>query len=64
MEKANRMLQDASSTSGSKQAEAVNTAVYIKNRSPITAVKGCMPEEKWAKKKVSVAHYLQYCLSS
>lgn len=56
LEAARCMLQDA----GLKKefwAEAVNTAVYIKNRCPTKAVMGTTPEEKWSGKKVSVSHF-------
>lgn len=55
MEKARCMLQDAGLD---KQfwAEAVKTAVYIKNRTPTKAVMGVTPEEKWSGKKVDVSH--------
>lgn len=55
MDKTRCMLQDA----GLKKqywAEAANTAVYLKNRSPTKAVMGTTPEEKWTSKKVNVAH--------
>ncbi|CAG9135108.1 unnamed protein product [Plutella xylostella] len=35
-------------------AEAVNTAVYLKNRSPTRAVMGATPEEAWTNKKVDL----------
>ncbi|CAG9136577.1 unnamed protein product [Plutella xylostella] len=51
MEKVRCMLMDAGL--GMKfWAEAVNTAVYLKNRSPTKAVLGATPEEKWSKKKI------------
>jgi len=37
-------------------AEAVNTAVYLKNRSPHKAVKGATPEEVWSGEKVNLSH--------
>ena len=37
-------------------AEAVSTAVYIRNRSPTKAVDGMTPFEAWKKKKPSVSH--------
>lgn len=55
MEKARCMLQDA----GLKKefwAEAVNTAVYLKNRSPTKAVMGCTPEERWSGKKENISY--------
>ncbi|KAG7310616.1 hypothetical protein JYU34_003408 [Plutella xylostella] len=55
MEKTRCMLQEA----GLEQkywAEAVNTAVYLKNRSPTMSVKGYTPEEKWTGKRVSVSY--------
>lgn len=53
MEKVRCMLMDAGL--GMKfWAEAVNTAVYLKNRSPTKAVLGATPEEKWSKKKVNL----------
>lgn len=54
MEMARCMLQEAS-LDKKYWAEAVNTAVYLKNRSPTIAVKGCTPEEKWTNKKVCVS---------
>lgn len=55
LEKARCMLQDAG-LEKRYWAEAVNTAVYLKNRSPTIAVKGCTPEEKWTNKKVSLSN--------
>lgn len=55
MEKARCLLQEAG-LGKEFWAEAVNTAVYLKNRSPTIAVKGCTPEEKWTNKKVCLSH--------
>lgn len=55
MEKARSMLQDAG-LEKKFWAEAVNAAVYLKNRSPTKAVMGVVPEEKWTSKKVDVKH--------
>lgn len=55
MDKVRCMLQD----SGLEKhfwAEAANTAVYLKNRSPTKAVMGLTPEEAWTSKKTNVAH--------
>lgn len=55
LEAARCMLQDAGL---SKQfwAEAVNTAIYIKNKSPTKAVRGTTPEEKWTGNKVDISN--------
>lgn len=37
-------------------AEAINTAVYLKNKSPHKAVTGYTPDEKWTGHKVNVDH--------
>ena len=37
-------------------AESVSTAVYLRNRSPTTAVKGKTPLEAWTGKKPNVKH--------
>jgi hypothetical protein len=37
-------------------AEAVNTMVYLKNRSPTVAVKDMTPEGAWSRRKVDVTH--------
>jgi len=37
-------------------AEAVNTSVYLKNRSPTRAVLGQTPEETWSGRKSDVSH--------
>ena len=37
-------------------AEALSTAVYLRNRSPIKAVDGITPSEAWTGKKPDVAH--------
>lgn len=55
VEKARCMLQD-SGLDKRFWAEAVNTAVYLKNISPTKAVIGKTPEEKWSNKKVNVNH--------
>ncbi|KAJ0172339.1 hypothetical protein K1T71_012312 [Dendrolimus kikuchii] len=55
VEKARCMLQDAG-LDNRFWAEAVQTAVYIKNRSPTKAVMGSTPEEKWTNEKVDVMH--------
>ncbi|XP_072936892.1 uncharacterized protein [Epargyreus clarus] len=55
MEKTRCMLREAN-LGQNFWAEAVNTAVYLKNRSPTLAVRGCTPEEKWMNKKVSISH--------
>lgn len=55
MEKTRCMLREAG-LENKYWAEAVNTAVYLKNRSPTIAVKGFTPEEKWSKKKVTLSH--------
>ncbi|MCO5554069.1 hypothetical protein L7F22_007595 [Adiantum nelumboides] len=41
-------------------AEAVNTAVYLTNRSPSSALKGNIPEEVWIGKKVNYS-FLKVC---
>ena len=38
-------------------AEAVNTAVYVLNRAPTSAVKGKIPQETWSGKKPTVEHF-------
>jgi hypothetical protein len=37
-------------------AEAINTAVYLKNRSPTSAVEGAVPEEMWTGEKIDLSH--------
>ena len=37
-------------------AEAVNTAVYVRNRCPNRAINNEIPEEVWSNKRVSVRH--------
>lgn len=63
VEKARCMLLDA----GLDQrfwAEAVNTAVYLKNRSPTKAVRDTVPESKWSNKKVNMTHLRTFgCLA-
>lgn len=56
MEKARCMLQDAG-LEKRYWAEAVQTAVHIKNRSPTKAVRGATPEEIWTGSKVDVSHF-------
>lgn len=51
VEKARSMLQEAGLDS-KYWAEAVNTAVYLKNRSPTKAVRGMTPEEAWTGKNL------------
>lgn len=55
MDKARCMLQEAG-LGKHYWAEAVNTAVYLKNRSPTKAVMGSTPEESWTSQKVNVEH--------
>ncbi|CAG9104628.1 unnamed protein product [Plutella xylostella] len=55
MEAARCMLQDAGMDKR-LWAEAVNTAIYIKNKSPSRAVKGTTPEEKWTGNKVDLSN--------
>lgn len=55
VEKARCMLKDAG-LDNKFWAEAVNTAVYLKNRTPTKALIGQVPEEKWRNKKVDVSH--------
>ena len=38
-------------------AKALSTAVYLRNRSPTTAVQGKTPFEAWAKEKPDVGHF-------
>ncbi|CAH0599403.1 unnamed protein product [Chrysodeixis includens] len=54
MEKVRCLLRDAG-LEMKFWAEAVNTAVYLKNRSPTKAVAGVTPEEKWTSKKMIYA---------
>lgn len=56
MEAARCMLQDAN-LAQEFWAEAVNTAVHIRNHCPTKAVMGCTPEEKWTNRKVSIKHF-------
>ena len=37
-------------------AEAVNTAIYVRNRCPSKAVSGKIPEELWRQKRISLSH--------
>lgn len=54
-EKARAMLQEAG-LPVHFWAEAVNTAVYLKNRSPTLAVKNMTPEEAWTGQKIDLRH--------
>lgn len=36
--------------------EAVMTAIYLKNRSPTTALSGCIPEEAWSGSRIDLSH--------
>ncbi|KAJ8709420.1 hypothetical protein PYW07_009246 [Mythimna separata] len=55
MEKSRAMLQDAD-LDKKYWAEAVNTACYLKNRSPTAALKNATPEELWTGSKVDLSH--------
>lgn len=55
MEKVRCMLSE-SGLPKSLWAEAVNTSVYLINRSPSSAIDYELPEERWGQKKVSVDH--------
>ena len=37
-------------------AEAISTAIYLRNRSPTSAVKGATPYQAWYKKRPEVEH--------
>lgn len=55
IEKARTLLSEANLRK-KYWAEAVNTVVYLKNRSPTKAVKDSVPEELWTGKKVDLSH--------
>lgn len=55
MEAARCMLQDAG-LEKRYWAEAVNTAIFIKNKSPSKAVRNSTPEEKWTGKRVDLSN--------
>lgn len=55
MDKARAMLQD-SGLKKSFWAEAVNTAVYLKNCSPTAVIRGATPQELWTGSKVDLSH--------
>lgn len=55
IEKARCMLQE-SGLSKRYWGEAVNTAIYLKNRSPTTALDGQIPEHLWSGSKVDLSH--------
>jgi transposase InsO family protein len=54
MEAGRCMLQDAG-MDRRFWAEALNTAIHIKNKSPSKAVRGTTPEEKWSGNKVNLS---------
>ena len=56
VESARCMLQHAG-LSNVFWAEAINTAVYVLNRAPTSAVKGKTPQEAWSGKKPTVEHF-------
>lgn len=55
VERARSMLLEAN-CSTDLWAEAINTAVYLKNRSPTKALKNSTPEEEWTGKKPNLSH--------
>lgn len=55
MEKARAMLQDAD-LEKKYWAEAVNTACYLKNRSPSAAIKNATPQGLWTGSKVDLSN--------
>lgn len=55
VEKARALLAD-SGLPKPYWGEAINTAIYLKNRSPTVAVKGALPEELWTGSKVNLQH--------
>lgn len=55
MEAGRCMLQDAG-LDRRFWAEALNTAIFIKNKSPSKAVRGTTPEEKWSGNKVNLSN--------
>lgn len=55
MESGRCMLQDAG-LDRRFWAEALNTSIFIKNKSPSKAVRGTTPEEKWSGNKVNLSN--------
>jgi hypothetical protein len=55
VEKARTVLQQTS-LKPSYWAEAVNTAVYLMNRSLTKALKGTVPEEAWTARTIDLRH--------
>lgn len=55
IEEARTMLEDAG-LDRRYWAEAVNTAIYLKNKSPTVAVENATPEELWISNKVNLKH--------
>lgn len=55
LESSRCMLYDAGMNSR-YWAEAVNTAIYIKNKSPNKMLDGASPEENWTERKINLSH--------
>lgn len=55
MEKVRSMIDEANSDSR-LWAEAVNTAVYLINRSPTKKLNNVTPEERWSGRKIDLSH--------
>lgn len=55
IEKARSMLKD-SNLPLAYWGEAVNTAIYLKNRLPTQALKNKIPEEVWSGRKINLSH--------
>jgi hypothetical protein len=55
IEKARTIMYEAN-LSKKFWAEAANTVVYLKNRSPTKAVMNAVPEELWSKRKIDLSH--------
>lgn len=51
-----RCMLEASKLPQSLWSEALNTATYIRNRSPTKLIKGITPYERWSGRKPSVSH--------